>query len=76
MEVVVVELCEYFGLIIIFVNNVGIIGFKKFEDIIDEDWDIQFIVNIKGIFIVMQIVLFDMKVVKWGWIVNILFLSV
>jgi 2-hydroxycyclohexanecarboxyl-CoA dehydrogenase len=65
------ELREKFGPITILVNNAGITGFDKFEDITDEMWERQFEINTKGTFIVTQTVLPDMKAEKWGRIVNI-----
>jgi 2-hydroxycyclohexanecarboxyl-CoA dehydrogenase len=59
------------GPISVLVNNAGITGFVPFEQITDEQWDRMMEVNLKGTFIVTQIVLPDMKAAKWGRIINI-----
>ena len=59
------------GPITILVNNAGIPGIVPFEEITDEEWDRQMAVNLKGPFIVTQVVLPDMKAAKWGRIINI-----
>lgn len=60
-----------FGPITILVNNAGITGWVPFEEITDEAWDRMMEINLKGNFIVTQVVLSDMKAAKWGRIVNI-----
>jgi len=60
-----------FGPVTIVVNNAGITGFVPFEDITDAEWDRMLEINLKGTFIVTQVVLPDMKAAKWGRIVNI-----
>lgn len=59
------------GAITILVNNAGITGFVPFEEITDAQWDRMMEVNLKGTFIVTQVVLPDMKAAGWGRIVNI-----
>jgi 2-hydroxycyclohexanecarboxyl-CoA dehydrogenase len=59
------------GPITILVNNAGITGFVKFEEITDEQWDTMYAVNVRGVFIVTQVVLPDMKAAHWGRIINI-----
>jgi 2-hydroxycyclohexanecarboxyl-CoA dehydrogenase len=71
IEKAVQELRDKFGPVTILVNNAGITGFDKFEEITDELWDRQFEINTKGTFIVTQTVLPDMKAASWGRIVNI-----
>jgi len=71
IEAAVQELRDTFGPVTILVNNAGITGFDKFEDITDAMWDRQFEINTKGTFIVTQTVLPDMKAAQWGRIVNI-----
>jgi 2-hydroxycyclohexanecarboxyl-CoA dehydrogenase len=53
------------------VNNAGITGFVPFEELTDEQWDRMMEINLKGPFIVTQVVLPDMKAAHWGRIVNI-----
>jgi 2-hydroxycyclohexanecarboxyl-CoA dehydrogenase len=65
------KLREAFGPITIVVNSAGITGFVPFEQLTDELWDRMYEVNVKGTFIVTQVVLPDMKAVKWGRIINI-----
>lgn len=60
-----------FGPITVLVNNAGITGFVPFEEITDDEWDKMMEVNLKGTFIVTQVVLPDMKAAGWGRIVNI-----
>ena len=67
----VAKLREAFGPVTIVVNNAGITGFVPFEEITDEQWDTMMAINLKGPFIVTQVVLPDMKAAQWGRIVNI-----
>ena len=65
------ELRGAFGPVTILVNNAGITGFVPFEEITDEQWDTMLAINLKGTFIVTQVVLPDMKAAQWGRIINI-----
>lgn len=65
------KLCETFGPVTILVNNAGITGVTPFEELTDAQWDKMMEVNLKGTFIVTQVVLPDMKGAGWGRIVNI-----
>ena len=65
------ELRAAFGPITIVVNNAGIANFIAFEDLTDDDWDIMFKINCRGMFVVTQLVLPDMKAAQWGRIINI-----
>ena len=65
------KLRSAFGPINILVNNAGITGFTPFEELTDGQWDKMFEVNVKGTFIVTQVVLPDLKAAGWGRIVNI-----
>ena len=65
------KLRSAFGPVTVLVNNAGISIFVNFEDITDQDWDRMFEINVKGTFIVTQVVLPDMKSANWGRIVNI-----
>jgi 2-hydroxycyclohexanecarboxyl-CoA dehydrogenase len=67
----VAKLRQASGPISVLVNNAGITGFVPFEQITDEQWDRMMEINLKGTFIVTQIVLPDMKAAKWGRIINI-----
>jgi 2-hydroxycyclohexanecarboxyl-CoA dehydrogenase len=67
----VAKLRQVFGPITILVNNAGISNFIPFQDLTDEHWDKMFEINVKGTFIVTQIVLPDMKTAGWGRVVNI-----
>jgi 2-hydroxycyclohexanecarboxyl-CoA dehydrogenase len=60
-----------FGPVTIVVNNAGITGFVPFEELTDQQWDKMMEINVKGTFIVTQVVLPDMKAAGWGRIVNI-----
>ncbi len=62
---------ETFGPVTVVVNNAGIAGWVPFEEVTDEYWDRTMAVNLKGTFIVTQVVLPDMKAAHWGRIINI-----
>lgn len=61
---------DAFGPITVLVNNAGITDTTPFKDITDELWDKVLTINLKGTFIVTQVVLPDMEAAKWGRIVN------
>ncbi len=65
------KLRETFGPVTILVNNAGITGVVPFEELTDAQWDKMMEVNLKGTFIVTQVILPDMKGAGWGRIVNI-----
>jgi 2-hydroxycyclohexanecarboxyl-CoA dehydrogenase len=67
----VAKLRDAFGPVTIVVNNAGITGFVPFEQITDQQWDKMMEINLKGTFIVTQVVIPDMKSAGWGRIVNI-----
>lgn len=71
VKTAVAKVRETLGPITILVNNAGITGFVPFEDLTDEQWDKMMEINLKGTFIVTQVVLPDMKAAGWGRIVNI-----
>jgi len=71
VESAVANLRGAFGPVTIVVNNAGITGFVPFEELTDAQWDKMMEVNLKGPFIVTQVVLPDMKAASWGRIVNI-----
>jgi 2-hydroxycyclohexanecarboxyl-CoA dehydrogenase len=65
------KLRQTFGPVTVLVNNAGITGFVPFQQLTDEQWDRMMEINLKGTFIVTQVVLPDMEAAKWGRIVNI-----
>jgi 2-hydroxycyclohexanecarboxyl-CoA dehydrogenase len=67
----VTRLREAFGPVTIVVNNAGITGTVPFKELTDELWDRMLEINLKGTFIVTQIVLPDMEAAGWGRIVNV-----
>ena len=67
----VAALRESFGPVTVLVNNAGIAGFVPFEEVTDELWDRTMAINLKGTFIVTQVVLPDMKAAHWGRVINI-----
>lgn len=67
----VAKLRETFGPVTILVNNAGMTGFVPFKEITDQQWDRMMEVNLKGTFIVTQVVLPDMEAAKWGRIINL-----
>ena len=67
----VAKLRKAFGPVTVVVNNAGITGFVPFEQLTDAQWDRMMEINLKGTFIVTQVVLPDMKAAKWGRIINI-----
>ena len=71
VNLAVARLREAFGPVTILVNNAGITGFVPFLELTDAQWDRMLEVNLKGSFIVTQVVLPDMVAAGWGRIVNI-----
>lgn len=62
---------EALGPIAILVNNAGVTDFTPFEELTDERWDFIYAVNVRGLFVMTQECLPDMKNAGWGRIVNI-----
>ena len=62
---------EALGPISILVNNAGVTDFTPFEELTDERWDFIYAVNVRGLFVMTQECLPDMKNAGWGRIVNI-----
>lgn len=60
-----------FGRIDILVNNAGICLVSPIEEIREEDWDLIFAVNVKGVFLCSQAVMGIMKRQKSGKIINL-----
>jgi 2-hydroxycyclohexanecarboxyl-CoA dehydrogenase len=71
VKAAVAKLREQLGPITIVVNNAGITGFVPFEQLTDDQWNLMYAINVRGVFTVTQEVLPDMKAAKWGRIVNI-----
>ncbi|MGB8365784.1 MAG: SDR family NAD(P)-dependent oxidoreductase [Rhizomicrobium sp.] len=67
----VTTLRKMFGPVTVLVNNAGITGMVPFKELTDAQWDQMMEINLKGTFIVTQIVLPDMEAAKWGRVVNI-----
>ena len=65
------RLRDAFGPVNIVVNNAGITGFVSFLELTDDDWDTMLRINLKGTFIVTQVVIPDMIAANWGRIINI-----
>jgi 2-hydroxycyclohexanecarboxyl-CoA dehydrogenase len=59
------------GPITILVNNAGITGFCRFEEITEAMMDRMMAINIKGPFLCTQAIIPDMVAAHWGRIVNI-----
>ncbi len=59
------------GPVTIVVNNAGITGVVPFLELTDDQWDKMLEINLKGTFIVTQVVVPDMIDAGWGRIVNI-----
>ena len=59
------------GPITILVNNAGITGFCRFEEITEEMMDRMMAINIKGPFLCTRAIIPDMVAAHWGRIVNI-----
>jgi len=64
-----------FGKVHILVNNAGIIAFKHFLELTDEDWDNTMNVNLKGQFLCARAAAKEMAKNKWGRIINIASIS-
>jgi 3-oxoacyl-[acyl-carrier protein] reductase len=65
------EVKEEFGQIDILVNNAGITRPSRILDISEEEWELIFNVNMKGVFLCTQAVLPTMMEQKYGRIVNL-----
>ncbi|MEK7543512.1 MAG: 3-oxoacyl-ACP reductase family protein [Patescibacteria group bacterium] len=62
---------EMYGKIDILLNNAGVAEFAPFLDLTEEQWDKTIDTNLKGYFLVAQIVAHEMAKHKWGRIINI-----
>lgn len=65
------EVIDHFGKIDILVNNAGVSRPTIVTEIPEEEWDLVFAVNMKGVFFLTQAVLPYMKKNEYGRIVNL-----
>jgi 3-oxoacyl-[acyl-carrier protein] reductase len=59
------------GPVDILVNNAGISQIKPFHELVETDWDEILRVNLKSAFLVCQRVVREMRVRRWGRIINL-----
>ncbi len=59
------------GQITILVNNAGVGQGRTIENITEQDWDQMLATNLKGVFLLTQAVLPDMRAARWGRIINL-----
>ena len=71
VEAAVATLRDACGPVTVLVNNAGVAGWIPFEELTDAIWDRTMAINLRGPFIVTQVVLPDMKAAHWGRIINI-----
>ena len=71
VQAALAQVREQLGAISILVNNAGVTDFTPFEELTDDRWDFIYAVNVRGLFIMTQECLPDMKGAGWGRIVNI-----
>ncbi len=71
IEAAVARIRAELGPITVLVNNAAIEGFQLFPEIEEESWDRIMAVNLKGPYLVTQVVLPDMLAASWGRIVNV-----
>ncbi|SDH27290.1 NAD(P)-dependent dehydrogenase, short-chain alcohol dehydrogenase family [Alteribacillus persepolensis] len=65
------KVIKEFGKIDILINNAGISRPTRVQEISEEEWDLIFDINMKGIFFLTQAVLPHMKECNYGRIVNL-----
>ncbi len=70
VEAGVAKIRAAIGPVTVLVNNAGIDRFAPFDEIDDDGWDRVINVNLKGAYIVTQIVLPDIVAAGWGRIIN------
>lgn len=71
VEAAVEKVRQALGPVTVLVNNAGIENFTAFEEIEEDNWDRLMAVNLKGAYMVAQVVLPDMLERGWGRIINI-----
>lgn len=62
---------EEFGKLDILINNAGVVDFKPFLEMTEEEWDRVLRVNLKGQFLCAQAAAKEMVKNNWGRIINI-----
>jgi NAD(P)-dependent dehydrogenase (short-subunit alcohol dehydrogenase family) len=65
------EVRRAFGPITVLINNAAVESFMAFDEIDEDSWDRLMSVNLKGAYIVTQVVLPDMIGAGWGRVVNV-----
>ncbi|MGD9116675.1 MAG: SDR family NAD(P)-dependent oxidoreductase [Dehalococcoidia bacterium] len=75
VEALVKKTVDAFGGLEILVNNAGIISYKPFLELTDDDWDKLLSVNLKGQFLCSRTAAREMLKKQWGRIVNIASIS-
>src|SRR5690606_9227299 len=65
------RLREAFGPVTILINNAAIENFTPFAEIPEDNWDRLMAVNLKGSYILVQVLLPDMVAAGWGRTVNL-----
>lgn len=71
VEAMIKAAVSKWGKIDVLVNNAGIVHFKPFVDLTEQDWDRTLDINLKGYFLCAQAVVKEMIKKKSGVIVNI-----
>lgn len=71
VEAAAQKIRDSLGPITVLVNNAGVESFTPFTEIDSDNWDRIMDINLKGTYIVTQIVLPDMLSQCWGRIINI-----
>lgn len=71
VEEAAAKLRAAFGPVTILINNAAVENFCPFTDIAEDNWDRLMAVNLKGPYILVQVLLPDMEAAGWGRIVNL-----
>ncbi|MFO0458125.1 MAG: SDR family NAD(P)-dependent oxidoreductase [Burkholderiales bacterium] len=70
IDAMVAAVKDHWGRIDVLINNAGVVGLAKIEEITDAEFDRVYGVNVKGKLWCMQACVPSMKARKWGRIVN------